>query len=119
MSSVQAVARSSMGEVPMPRRASSILVMLRGVVPGAGLNFIILLALDFQIAVGPILPGVRGCVTDVVLAAQLGSDLIECFPQLVHFIAHVDHPSAGLLGELSHVRLAEVANSAVEAAVRT
>lgn len=47
------------------------------VVTGAGLDFVVLLVLDFQLAIRAVLLRVRGNVPDVVLAPELGRDLVE------------------------------------------
>src|SRR6266498_1122428 len=70
-----------------------------GIVSGARLDFVALLALDFQLAVASVEFGVGRRVADVVLAAQFGGDLIEGFSELVELVADVDHAAAGLFGE--------------------
>src|SRR5215469_16830965 len=72
------------------------LLVRRCVVPGSGLDFVVLFGLNLQLAIAPVLGSVGGCVSDVVLAAQFGGNLVEGFSQLVEFVADVDDAAAGL-----------------------
>src|SRR5581483_11651861 len=98
-------------------RGQPSVVFLAGVVSGAGLHFVALLALDLNFAVGPVFLFVGGRVADVVLAAEFGGNLVKGFAQLVELVAHVDHASAGLLRKLAHIAFAGVAKSAIESAI--
>src|SRR5712691_10894664 len=63
----------------------------RRIVPSARLDLVILLALDFQLPVAAVQFGVEGRVAEVVLAAQLGGDLVEGLTQFVELVADVDN----------------------------
>src|ERR1019366_6588521 len=91
------------------RSTNSVLFPPR-VIPRPRLDFVVLLVLDLQLAVGPIELGIGRCIADVVLAAQFRRDLVEGLPQRIELVANVDHSPAGLLGEFFHVALAVVAH---------
>src|ERR1019366_8844031 len=63
------------------RPRHTILLRLRfargGVVAGAGLNFVVLFGFDFQFAVAAVEFEIGRRITEVVLAAQFGGDLVE------------------------------------------
>src|SRR5512141_2075638 len=95
-----------------PRGRPRSVLFLAGVVSGAGLYLVALLALDFHLTVGSVFLFVGGRVADVVLAAEFGGDLVKGLAQLVELVADIDDAATGLLGELAHVAFAGVAKSA-------
>src|SRR5437899_7609990 len=82
------------GEAPslQPARMPALHSVLAagGVVSGAGLDFVVLLVLDFEFAVGAVDLQIGRDVSDVVLAAEFGGYLIEGFAELVELVAYDD-----------------------------
>src|SRR5258708_33757675 len=72
-----------------------------GVVSSAGLDFVILFGLDFQLAISAILHRVGRGIAEVVLAAQFIGNLVEGLPHLVGFVAHGDYAAPPPLGKLA------------------
>src|SRR5260370_37109426 len=77
----------------------------RRIISSPRLDFVVLFTLDFQFAVASVQFGVEGRVAEVVLAAQLGGDLVEGLSQLVELVPHVDDAASGLLCKLAHFSL--------------
>ena len=87
------------------------------VISGPRLDLIALFILDLELAVAAVEFRVGRSEADVVLAAQLGGDLVEGLLQLVHLVAHVDHPASGGFGQFAHFGFAGVA--AAEPAIKS
>src|SRR5579864_3415847 len=107
MSRARSVASRLTGSRP---QKCSILISCTRVITGASLNLVILLALDFELAVAAVQLAVRRSIANVVLAPKLVCDLVKSFLELLELVAHIDHPPAGLLGEPLHLSLAEIAH---------
>src|SRR3954467_6561378 len=63
-----------------------LLRLFASVIAGPGLDFVTLLVFDLDLAVGAVLLLVGGGIADVVLATELGGDLVKGFTQLVEFV---------------------------------
>src|SRR5580704_10251394 len=89
------------------------------IIAAAGLDLVLsLLGFDFYFAETAVASGIRWGVADVVLAAEFGGNVVECFTQLVDLVADVDDAPARFLGKLLHLGIARVEQrSAVESAV--
>src|ERR1700683_4393643 len=83
------------------------------VVSRATLDFVVFFGFNFQFAVSAVELGIGGGVTEVVLAAEFGSNLVEGLFQFVELVADVDDAASGGLGELAHFAFARVAAQSV------
>src|ERR1700740_1563646 len=73
----------------------------RRVVSCTSLNFVALFGPDLQLAVAAVKFCVRGSKAQVVLAAELGGNLVKGLAQLVELVPHVNDAASGLFGELA------------------
>src|SRR5271154_4172250 len=85
-----------------------------GVIPAAGLDFVVrLLGLDQHFTKRAVPGSVGGRVSNVVLATQFLRNLVKSLPQFLDLVSNFDDSAARLLGQLLHIGNAGVATETI------